>query len=78
MSGGLVVLAAGGTGGHLFPAEALAHELIGRGHRVALVTDSRGKAFPVANNTDSGGRQLNRRVEVVIGGDNGTAVMPRS
>jgi hypothetical protein len=36
------------------------------------------KAYPVANNTDSGGRQLNRRVEVVIGGDNGTAIAPRS
>jgi len=33
--------AAGGTGGHLFPAEALARELMGRGHKVALVTDGR-------------------------------------
>ena len=37
-----------------------------------------GKAFPVANNNDSGGRQLNRRVEVVIGGNDGTAISPRS
>ena len=37
----LIVLAAGGTGGHLFPAEALAVELIKRGMRVRLVTDSR-------------------------------------
>ena len=43
----LVVLAAGGTGGHLFPAEALARALIGRGRPVALVTDKRGKEFPV-------------------------------
>jgi UDP-N-acetylglucosamine--N-acetylmuramyl-(pentapeptide) pyrophosphoryl-undecaprenol N-acetylglucosamine transferase len=43
----LVVLAAGGTGGHLFPAEALARELMGRGHAVALVTDKRAHAFPV-------------------------------
>ncbi|HVJ54510.1 MAG TPA: undecaprenyldiphospho-muramoylpentapeptide beta-N-acetylglucosaminyltransferase [Aliidongia sp.] len=43
----LVVLAAGGTGGHLFPAEALARELMGRGRPVALVTDKRGHAFPV-------------------------------
>ncbi|HZB93208.1 MAG TPA: undecaprenyldiphospho-muramoylpentapeptide beta-N-acetylglucosaminyltransferase, partial [Stellaceae bacterium] len=41
----LIVLAAGGTGGHLFPAEALARELMGRGCRIALVTDRRGQAF---------------------------------
>lgn len=41
----LVVLAAGGTGGHVFPAEALAGELLGRGHRAVLVTDRRGRAF---------------------------------
>ena len=40
-----VVLAAGGTGGHIFPAEALARELLARGHRVVLVTDRRGGAF---------------------------------
>jgi UDP-N-acetylglucosamine--N-acetylmuramyl-(pentapeptide) pyrophosphoryl-undecaprenol N-acetylglucosamine transferase len=46
MSGtGLVVLAAGGTGGHMFPAEALARALLTRGRRVALVTDSRGETF---------------------------------
>jgi UDP-N-acetylglucosamine--N-acetylmuramyl-(pentapeptide) pyrophosphoryl-undecaprenol N-acetylglucosamine transferase len=38
----LVVLAAGGTGGHVFPAEALAAELSSRGYRLALVTDQRG------------------------------------
>ena len=39
------VLAAGGTGGHMFPAEALASELMARGHAVALVTDRRGQSF---------------------------------
>jgi UDP-N-acetylglucosamine--N-acetylmuramyl-(pentapeptide) pyrophosphoryl-undecaprenol N-acetylglucosamine transferase len=36
-----IVIAAGGTGGHLFPAEALAAELVARGRRVALMTDAR-------------------------------------
>ena len=37
----LILLAAGGTGGHLFPAEALGVELMRRGLRVRLATDSR-------------------------------------
>ena len=40
------VLAAGGTGGHMIPAHALAAELGRRGHHVALVTDDRGAAIP--------------------------------
>jgi UDP-N-acetylglucosamine--N-acetylmuramyl-(pentapeptide) pyrophosphoryl-undecaprenol N-acetylglucosamine transferase len=40
------VLAAGGTGGHMVPAAALAVELTRRGHRVALVSDDRGVRFP--------------------------------
>jgi len=36
-----IVIAAGGTGGHFFPAEALASELLSRGHRIALMTDAR-------------------------------------
>jgi UDP-N-acetylglucosamine--N-acetylmuramyl-(pentapeptide) pyrophosphoryl-undecaprenol N-acetylglucosamine transferase len=40
------VLAAGGTGGHLIPAFALASELDRRGHHVALITDQRGAAIP--------------------------------
>lgn len=40
-----ILLAAGGTGGHVFPAEALAFELLGRGYRLGLVTDKRGKAY---------------------------------
>jgi UDP-N-acetylglucosamine--N-acetylmuramyl-(pentapeptide) pyrophosphoryl-undecaprenol N-acetylglucosamine transferase len=41
----LVLLAAGGTGGHLFPAEALAHALQARGVTVDLATDSRASAY---------------------------------
>ena len=40
------VLAAGGTGGHLLPAFALAAELDRRGHHVALITDERGVKIP--------------------------------
>ena len=46
----LIALAAGGTGGHLFPAQALAEVLHTRGHDIHLVTDERvqdyGKSFP--------------------------------
>lgn len=40
------VLAAGGTGGHMMPAHALAAELMARGHHVALITDERGAKIP--------------------------------
>lgn len=40
------ILAAGGTGGHLIPAYALAAELDRRGHHVALITDERGAMLP--------------------------------
>ena len=39
------ILAAGGTGGHMFPAQALARELIGHDWRIALITDRRGGGF---------------------------------
>ena len=41
----LVLISAGGTGGHMFPAAALAKDLRSRGFRVELVTDPRGKRF---------------------------------
>jgi outer membrane protein OmpA-like peptidoglycan-associated protein len=60
-------------------ADAVKSALTTRGVDSSRIsTQGYGKAYPVANNSDSGGRQLNRRVEVVIGGDNGTAVSPRS
>lgn len=45
MSKGVILLSAGGTGGHLFPAEALAHELRSRGWSVHLATDKRADRF---------------------------------
>jgi len=42
----LFVLAAGGTGGHMVPADATAQALRARGHRVVLITDARGARFP--------------------------------
>lgn len=41
----LILLAAGGTGGHLFPAEALGSVLMKRGYRVRLVTDDRAARY---------------------------------
>lgn len=41
----LIMLAAGGTGGHLFPAEALSHALHAKGMRVVLMTDTRAAEY---------------------------------
>jgi outer membrane protein OmpA-like peptidoglycan-associated protein len=60
-------------------ADAVKSALLTRGVEPSRIsTEGYGKAFPVASNNDSGGRQLNRRVEVVIGGDNGGPIAPRS
>jgi len=52
MSGRLLVIAAGGTGGHMFPAQALAEAMLAKGWRVRLTTDKRGarytSGFPAA------------------------------
>jgi len=42
---GPIVLATGGTGGHVFPAQALARALVDRGYRLVLITDRRGSAY---------------------------------
>ncbi len=60
----VVVLAAGGTGGHMFPADALARELAARHFALALVTDKRGAAFG-----EGAGVEVRRiRAAQVVGG----------
>jgi outer membrane protein OmpA-like peptidoglycan-associated protein len=59
-------------------ADAVKSALLVRGIDSSRIsTQGYGKSFPVADNKDSGGRQLNRRVEVVIGSDDGSAISPR-
>jgi outer membrane protein OmpA-like peptidoglycan-associated protein len=60
-------------------ADAVRFALISRGINSSRIgSQGYGKGFPVADNTDSGGRQLNRRVEVVIGEDSGASIAGRS
>ena len=60
-------------------ADAVKAALVSQNIDAARIsTEGYGKAYPVASNNDSGGRQLNRRVEVVIGGANGSAIAPRA
>jgi len=75
----LILVAAGGTGGHLFPAEALSHALMARGARVQLATDERalkyGGQFPaeaiheIAAATPTGGSLIAKaRAALVLAG----------
>lgn len=41
----LILISAGGTGGHMLPAASLAHDLVSRGFRVEVATDWRGYTF---------------------------------
>ncbi|EEB84592.1 UDP-N-acetylglucosamine--N-acetylmuramyl-(pentapeptide) pyrophosphoryl-undecaprenol N-acetylglucosamine transferase [Roseobacter sp. GAI101] len=45
MTSPLLIIAAGGTGGHMFPAQALAEVMLARGWRVKLSTDARGARY---------------------------------
>jgi outer membrane protein OmpA-like peptidoglycan-associated protein len=59
-------------------ANAVKAALVTRGIDPSRInTQGYGKAYPVASNSDSGGRQLNRRVEVVIGGNDNAPIVPR-
>jgi outer membrane protein OmpA-like peptidoglycan-associated protein len=60
-------------------ADAVKQALVMRGIDSSRIgSRGYGKEYPVAGNTESGGRQLNRRVEVVIGQENGGQIAPRS
>jgi len=59
-------------------ADAVRYQLVSRGiSSTRIGVQGYGKAYPVASNSESSGRQLNRRVEVVIGADNGSAIAAR-
>tara|TARA_B100000963_G_scaffold115850_1_gene100915 strand:- start:322 stop:1461 length:1140 start_codon:yes stop_codon:yes gene_type:complete len=76
MSDPLLVLAAGGTGGHMFPAQAIAEEMIANGWQVKLFTDRRGarysKNFPsgvevlVINSATFSGRSIFEKLSVPL------------
>lgn len=90
MSARTIVLAAGGTGGHMFPADALARELQDRGHRLVLATDKRGagqgqtlaslETHVVRAGTVAGagvGRKVGGLMNVVAGVFQARALLPR-
>jgi UDP-N-acetylglucosamine--N-acetylmuramyl-(pentapeptide) pyrophosphoryl-undecaprenol N-acetylglucosamine transferase len=72
-----VVLAAGGTGGHVFPAQALAYELASQGYNVFVFSDGRGQQFknsssatihiPAAQFQGSLGKKLKGGVKLITG-----------
>ena len=45
MTAPLMIIAAGGTGGHMFPAQALAEAMLEKGWQVRLSTDARGARY---------------------------------
>jgi outer membrane protein OmpA-like peptidoglycan-associated protein len=60
-------------------ADAVQSSLLARGIDASRIhTSAYGKSFPVASNSTASGRQLNRRVEVVIGRNDGSTIPGRT
>ncbi len=70
-----LVIAAGGTGGHMFPAQALAEEMLRRGWRVALSSDDRGLRY-AGRFPDAVERRLTRAATTARGGLIGKITAP--
>lgn len=70
MSKGTILLCAGGTGGHLFPAEAVAHEMKKRGYTIHLAVDERVERF--ADNFPA--KEIHQIKSATIGSKNPVAI----
>lgn len=73
--GKLALIAAGGTGGHMFPAQALAEKLLAHGWRVRLSTDERGARY-AGGFPDAVGREIVRAATTARGGIAGKLTAP--
>lgn len=71
----VIVLAAGGTGGHIFPAEALAEEMLKRGYSPHLVTDHR---FHQYNKSSADGVLGSIPIHTITAGSLGGGMLSRA
>ena len=62
-----IMLVAGGTGGHVFPAVALAHELTQQGMNVSFITDRRGQRYVATDKIEDPPKLIYGRVMPFVG-----------